>query len=410
MPHALQKHYRAIIVVGCFLVLFANQGLPATAFNVYQTYLVALPGVGAVGGSLVMTVRAFVSLAVMLFVTPFYRRIDARYGVLLATLCTAAGFAVYGLWETLLGLCLGSVLTGIGYGLGGMVATTIILGRWFHGSLGVAAGFIGMGSGVASFVIPTAAAEIIEASSLSTAFLCEAALALVLAGLFALFLRSDPKQVGLAPYEPSAPPSPKAAKRQRKPAAEDLVGRDKHLMMLAMVLMGGVAITGFGYFSVLLTSSGINVVAAAVITSLGGACLAVGKLVCGWTFDRWGTRTGTVLFFAILTLGLVLCTTVGFGGPTEGFFAAVAYCTGIAVATTGMAVWSLELSSPARTLATVRDFNLAYAAGGFLFNMMPGILMQFTGSYAATYAVFVVFSLVSAVIVVAVYTRRLGRA
>lgn len=410
MPHALQKHYRAIIVIGCFLVLFANQGLPATAFNVYQTYLVELPGVGAVGGSLVMTVRAFVSLAVMLLVTAFYRRIDARYGVLLATLCTAAGFAIYGLWETLPGLCLGSVFTGIGYGLGGMVATTIILGRWFHGSLGVAAGFIGMGSGVASFVIPTAAAEIIEAFSLSTAFLYEAALALVLALLFALFLRSDPKQVGLAPYEPAAPASPKAAKRQRKPAAEDLVGRDKHLMMLAMVLMGGVAITGFGYFSVLLTSSGVNPLAAAVITSLGGACLAVGKLVCGWTFDRWGTRTGTVLFFIVLTAGLVLCTTVGFGGATEGFFAAVAYCTGISVATTGMAVWSLELSSPARTLATVRDFNLAYAAGGFLFNMLPGVLMQLTGSYAPTYGLFAVFSLVSAVIVVHVYTRRLATA
>lgn len=409
MPHALQKHYRAIIVVGCFLVLFANQGLPATAFNVYQTYLVELPGVGAVGGSLIMTVRAFVSLAVMLFVTAFYRRIDARYGVLLATLCTAAGFAVYGLWETLPGLCFGSVLTGIGYGLGGMVATTIILGRWFHGSLGVAAGFIGMGSGVASFVIPTAAAEIIEASSLSTAFLCEAALALALAVLFALFLRSDPRHVGLAPYESASPASSKAARRQRKPAAEDLVGRDKHLMMLAMVLMGGVAITGFGYFSVLLTSSGINVVAAAVITSLGGACLAVGKLACGWTFDRWGTRTGTVLFFAILTIGLVLCATVGLGGPTEGFFAAVAYCTGIAVATTGMAVWSLELSSPERTLATVRDFNLAYAAGGFLFNMMPGVLMQLTGSYAATYGAFIVFALMSAVIVVRVYTHRLGK-
>ena len=410
MPHALQKHYRAIIVIGCFLVLFANQGLPATAFNVYQTYLVELPGVGAVGGSLVMTVRAFVSLAVMLLVTAFYRRIDARYGVLLATLCTAAGFTIYGLWETLPGLCLGSVFTGIGYGLGGMVATTIILGRWFHGSLGVAGGFIGMCSGVVSFVVPTAAAEIIEASSLSTAFLCEAALALVLALLFALFLRSDPKHVGLAPYEAAAPASPKAAKRQRKPVAEDLAGRDKHLMMLAMVLMGGVAITGFGYFSVLLTSSGVNPLAAAVITSLGGAFLAVGKLVCGWTFDRWGTRTGTVLFFIVLTAGLVLCTTVGFGGATEGFFAAVAYCTGISVATTGMAVWSLELSSPARTLATVRDFNLAYAAGGFLFNMLPGVLMQLTGSYAPTYGLFAVFSLVSAVMVVHVYTRRLATA
>lgn len=445
MPAILSRHYRGIILACCFLVLFVNQGLPATSFNVYQTYLVQLPGVGAVGGSAILTVRAFVSLVVMLAVTPFYRRFDARIGVLAATLCTAGGFAVYGAFPTLAGLMAGSVLTGAGYGLGGMVATTLILGRWFRGGLGTAAGLIGMGSGVASFVIPTAAAEIIEASGLSAAFFCEAALAGAGALLFAVFLRSDPAQLGLAPYE-AKPPKAKGkrgrgrdaagdaqARRGRAPAPApegspgaasaagapacrrepcrniargDLGRGERAWVMGAMVLLGGVAITGFGYFSVLLTSSGVNPIAAAVITSIGGGCLAVGKLACGWTFDKLGTRAGTIAFFIILLVGLSLCATVGLGGATEGFFAGVTYCTGIAVATTGMAVWSLELSNPESMLRTVRDFNLAYAAGGFLFNMMPGPLMEATGSYAPTYVVLAVLALASAVVIVTAYTRR----
>lgn len=410
MAPFLQRHYRTVILTCCFLVLFVNQGLPATSFNVYQTYLVELPGVGAVGGSAILTLRAAVSLLTMLIVTPFYRRFDARVGIIAATLCTAGGFAVYGTFPSLAGLLAGSVLTGIGYGLGGMVATTLILGRWFKGGLGTAAGVIGMGSGAASFIIPAIAAEVIERAGLSAAFFAEAVLAAACALLFALLLRSDPAQLGLEPYRAGTPRRPRPAEDDRpcrNLSRSDLPTSERRLMLVAMTLMGGVAITGFGYFSVLLTSSGIAPVAAAVITSLGGGFLMVSKLACGRAFDRLGTRTGTLLFFAILLVGLVLCATVGFGGAPEGFFAAVAYCTGIAVATTGIAVWSLELSSPERMLRTVRDFNLAYAAGGFVFNMMPGPLFQVTGSYAPTYVVLALFALASAVLIARVYSRRL---
>ena len=428
MPPVLRRHYRTVILGCCFLVLFVNQGLPATSFNVYQTYIVELPGVGAVGGSAVLTVRAFVSLVVMLVVGPLYRRFDVRYGVLGATLCTAVGFTIYGFFPTLAGLLAGSVLTGVGYGLGGMVATTLILGRWFKGGLGMAAGFIGMGSGIASFVIPALAAEVIEHAGLAAAFFGEAVLAGVCAVFFVVFLRSDPASLGLAPYQAKRrPPRDRqghvASEASAAVAAEtdaphcrrmpchaltrdDLPSRDKRLMMTAMFLLGGVAITGFGYFSVLLTSVGVNPLAAAFITSLGGACLAAGKLLCGWTFDKLGTRSGTLIFFAVLITGLVLCATVGIGGATGGFFAALAYCTGIAVATTGITVWSLELSGPSSMLANVRDFNLAYAAGGFAFNMMPGLLMQATGTYTTTYGALTAFAVVSAIVIAVVYGRR----
>ena len=125
----MRQHYRIVIVACCFCILFINQGLPATSFNVFQSYLVAMPGVGDLGGSLVLTVRSFVSLVAIFFVSAFYRRFSLRVGVAAATAFTAAGFLAYSLARDLALLCLGSVLTGIGYGFGGVVATTMRIGN-----------------------------------------------------------------------------------------------------------------------------------------------------------------------------------------------------------------------------------------------------------------------------------------
>jgi MFS family permease len=467
MKTFVRNHYHRVILVCCFFVLFANQGLPATGFNVYQSYLIEIPGVGPIGGSGILTIRALVSLVVMFFVAAFYRRIDARWGVCGATLLTALGFLIYGLFPNLIGLCIGSVFTGIGYGLGGMVATTLILGNWFQGSLGKAAGFIGMGSGAASLLIPVGAAALIKHVSLSAAFLVEAGLALALAFIFGLVLRAHPRQIGMQPAgkkahqrettlsleeegeekvapadsttAASATTTPTAstpvasapaasapttsskatpvasASTSSTSSAPDLTAkrnltRGEHFaLMVAVVLIGGIAVTGFAYFSVLLTSSGIDRIVAAALTALGGGCLTIGKFACGWSIDKWGTRVGSLTFFAILFVGLIICGFLPADSVSGGVAAAFFYCTGVALATTGIAVWSLELSTPDTSLKLVRDLNIAYAGGGFLFNMLPGPLDQITGSYSTTYALFALLCIASALLIGFVYTHHQGR-
>lgn len=431
----MRRHYRHIIAACCFCILFINQGLPATSFNVFQSYLVALPGVGDVGGSLVLTTRAGVSLVAIFFVSTFYRRFSLRVGVAIATLFTAAGFGVYAAASNLALLCLGSVLTGIGYGFGGVVATTMLIGNWYRGHIGTIAGVVGMGSGAASMVMPVASAAVIARWGLSAAFLAEALLALGLGAVVVALLRSKPQDVGLRPASedapagapaapnvgatpgaisgaaPAATPSTPAPAHPAHPArvqvgAVTLPRGDKRLMLAAMVLMGAVAILGNGYFSVLLTSSGIGLETAALLTAILGGALTAGKFVCGWVFDQLGARSGSLGFFTLLIVGLVLCALVGPGGATDGFFAALFLGTGVALATTGVSVWTLELSAPRDRLQLVRDFQVAYAFGGFAFNLMPGALAGATGSYAVSYALFAGAALACALIVSVVYKRH----
>ena len=403
----MRQHYRIIIVICCFCILFINQGLPATSFNVFQSYLVELPGVGDLGGSLVLTVRTLVSLVAVFFVTAYYRRFSLRVGVAVATAFTASGFLVYAAARGLALLCLGSALTGIGYGFGGMAAVTLLIGNWYRGHIGTVAGIVGMGSGVASMVMPVVSAAVIARSGLSQAFLAEALIALALGGLAVALLRSRPQDVGLRPTEEEPPASPRRASLVSV-GSSTLPRADRRLMLVAMTLLGAVAVVGNGYFSVLLTSSGISLQTAALLTAVLGGALTLGKLACGWVLDLVGARRGSLGFFTVLIVGLLLCALVGPGGAADGFFAALFLGCGVALANTGSSVWSLELSAPRDRLGLVRDFQAAYAFGGFAFNLLPGALASATGSYAVSYALFAACAVACSLIVSLVYRRRQG--
>ena len=80
---SVKRHYEKVICVCCFLILFTNIGLPSTSFSVYQPYLVAIPGVGHAGGSVILSVRTFVSLVAMFFVARYYSWLNCRIGALL---------------------------------------------------------------------------------------------------------------------------------------------------------------------------------------------------------------------------------------------------------------------------------------------------------------------------------------
>lgn len=117
----IKKQYQTIIVACAFTLLFVNTGFTSTSFSIYQSYIVDIPGVGDVGGSVVVTVRTFVSLICMFFTGVYFRRLNPRIGFFIATLFTALAFFLFGRAYSLAGLCVASAFAGIGYGFGGMV-------------------------------------------------------------------------------------------------------------------------------------------------------------------------------------------------------------------------------------------------------------------------------------------------
>ena len=180
-------------------------------------------------------------------------------------------------------------------------------------------------------------------------------------------------------------------------------------MIFALVLLGGVSVAGYNYFGILLTTQGVDAGVAALLISLAGIFLTVSKFVVGIVCDKFGTLTGSFCFFILLTVAMLLCALVGLGGVPEASAAAVVLGIGMPLGTTGIALWSLELSSAEQMLKTIRHFQIAYAFGGFVFNLMPGVLCELTGTYTTSYFIMMGMTIICAFIVVTVYAHHIKR-
>lgn len=405
MLKAIKNRYELVIALCCFLILFTNIGLASTSFSVYQPYLVAIPGVGHSGGSIILSVRTFVSLIAMFFVARYYAWLNCRLGVLVASLCVAAGFALYAINSSnYLGLCAGSVFTGLGYGLGGMIASTMLISRWFESSVATVAGFAAVGSGVAAVILPNIVVGIVGASGLASAFAFEAVLAAAMGVLVFALLRNFPEDMGLKPY--SGPEKPKRGKprKQQKRVSRNVPHKVMPLVLMAMVFVGCISVGGTSYLAVLFTSEGFTTEAAAALVALNGGCLAVAKLVSGLVLNRVGTRNGSALFFALFIAGTALLCATALGATSLAPVAVVLYSIGLTLGSVGVSVWSIELSPQGHEVQTIKNFQICYALGGFVFTFLPGFLTEAFGTYLVSYVALLAMITLAGIIIIGVYT------
>lgn len=388
------------------MLLFTNVGLPSTSFSVYQHYIVGLPDVGDIGGSAVLSARTFTTLAVLFVVDRYYELLDVRRGAFLATLATAGGFAVYSCASTLPLLLVGAVLTGAGYGLGGYVAVTVLTNRWYRDGIGAAIGIATIGSGVAGIVMPVVVVQIVEAASLQMAFAVTAAIVGVAALAVFSLVRNRPSDLGLSPYEEAdgrQRSKARSSKRSGEPLGLDRAARAFGL--LACGLCGAFAVGSCAYLSVLFTTNGFDAQTAALLISACAVSLTVAKFAVGEAFDRIGTPVGSGMAFASAFAGLVLCCLAPTGSIAVAVCGAVLLGCGMSLGSVGISVWSLEFADASNIARSVKNAQIAFAAGGFVSNTFPGLLKELTGSYVPTYEVFLVLAVATAVIVLGLYRR-----
>lgn len=427
--------------------MFCNVGLPSTSFSVYQPYIVALPGVGDTGGSLVIGMRTFVSMVCMVVVGKYFEALDCRRGCFLASILTVVSMLLFGFAKHLSSLLLAATFGGVAYGLGGMVGITLLVNRWYKSDVGTAIGLSTVGSGVASTVVPIVAERIISGVSLTAAFWAEGLLALVIAIVVGLLLRNRPEDMGLLPHmrpedvaavaeieqletrgmtesltseeiddltdgkgmRPVTGETPADSKEASEAAFADAgveLPKGVHrLFTFAMALLGGVTVAGGTFLSVLLVSQGYDHSFAAMILSIFGLSLLLSKVVTGKLYDVIGTVRGTAVSFVTELCGIALTCLTFTGSHALAIVGAILFGAGLANATVGLPIWSIDLSSVAGRARTIRVFQLGYTAGSFLFNLVPGVLMDLVGTYVISYVIMFVMALVTFVIIIAVYRR-----
>ena len=392
------------VLIGCALILFCTSGLAVNAFGIYQPLLIAERGLSNAQASALITVRNLVSFLAMLASGAWYRRVSLRAGLGLAGLLTAAGFALYGAAKSFPVCCAASAVVGAGYGLGTLIPVALLLERWFSQKRTLAFGLCSAVTGLSTLGIPSLLLRVHALRGLSGAFYAEAVGMALLCALGSALIRSDPAELGLAPYG-GAPDREAGSAQTQSASARGLLPSDWLLLVPMLLLIGAVSNVGYSHLGVLIRAAGFSMETAALAISVSGLTLTAAKCAYGALGERLGLRRSNRVFGAALLSGLALLCCMGTSTALL-FFGVLFYSAGLALTTVGLTAWCGDWCRPEQYEATVRRFQIGYALGGLVFSALPGALADRSGgSYTPAYLLFTLCAAALAFCVERVYSH-----
>lgn len=375
------------------LLLFCTVGLAVTSFGVYQPFLIRDIGLTNSQSSLFLTVRTFSGLCTTFLVQAYLRRTGLRVGVTLAGFCSAAAFLVLAFSKGFGSTCIAAVLMGMGYGLGGTVAVSIIINRVFTEHVGLALSICAAGTGVSMMICPPIVTWAIERFSLRSSLIAEAVF-IAAAALIAFSV------FGVLGSEKGS------AERAKRGGFEFLHDRKRIMCLIAMLFIGSIGNTGWSHFGVLYSTAGFPPETVAMLISLVGVFLTVGKIIFGECADRFGTGVTFRVSCVIMIAGLALCC----GADTRSLPVACAAMLflgiSLPIATVGHGIFARAMVAPEDFDAAVKQQQLAYMIGSLLFGPVPGMIADVRGSYVPSYIILTVFGILASALIFTIFRKQ----
>lgn len=391
----MRLHYAWIVAGVTFFALLASAGIRAT------NALLVLPLEHDFGWD-----RATVSLAVSVNLLlyglcgPFAGALMTRFGVrrvmlvALATLAVGVGLSslMQSSWQL---IALWGVLVGLGSGAMALVLGAMVATRWFVKRRGLVTGIFAASTATGQLIFLPGQAAIIEAYGWRLSVLLVAAVAIAVAGLVAVLMREDPRQVGQQAYGAEDEPQPVAqsAPTKQNPfalAVDTLIQsakvRDFWLLAGSFAVCG--ATTG-GLISIHLIPASVEhgmteVTAAGMLAAMGVFDL-VGTTLSGWLSDRMDPRKLLVWYYTLRGIAL--------------FFLPAAYDAGVPALAAFVVFYGLDwIATVPPTVRLVADrfgkdrvgpvFGWVFAAhqfGGSIAAFAAGALHTWQGDYLVAF-------------------------
>lgn len=402
--HTLKRpHYAWLVCLGGTLSLSTVMGLGSNVFNLYQPEILAFHQFSNAQGSWITTTRSLFILLALLTVNQLCSRMSLRVVMTLGNLCTGLSCFCFALSRTFPMYLFSATLSGLGYCLGGMVPLSLLISGWFRERRGLALGISSAGSGISTILAPPIITKLIRTQGLHAAFAWEGGFILICTFLIWLLVRSRPEDISLAPYGTSTSNNTSVATAPKNHTDDP---KAQKLLLLAGVLLGGPLGPCFSHLTVYYTSEGFDSGFVAMLISMMGVAICLGKVLCGQIYDRMGVRAGNHFTFGTYLAGLILCCLA----PTQSVIVAAGafflFSLGLSICGVPPAVWAQDLASEKNYPKLVRSFTVAYTVGMLVFGPVPGILAdRMGGSYLPAYLLFTVFLLIAYLIVLGIYSR-----
>lgn len=214
-------------------------------------------------------------------------------------------------WQLIL---IWGVMIGIGSGLFLTVLSTQVANRWFVKRRGLAVGILTAATATGQLVLLPVLAIFIQNYSWRAAILLIFSLSVVMFIVIALFMRSFPKDIALAPYGQSEPVVEEPSISGRNPfkmAISSLLEgiRVKEFWLLAgSFFICGLSTSGLigTHFISYCISFGIPLLVAASMLSFMGIFDLIGTTLSGWLSDRFDNRWLLFWYYSLRGLSLLM--------------------------------------------------------------------------------------------------------
>jgi sugar phosphate permease len=410
----MRLHYAWIVAGLTFLALIVSAGIGATRV------VLVLPLEREFSWDRA-TVSLALSINLLLFglCGPFAGALMTRFGVrrvmltALSTLAVAVGLSVFmqSAWQLVL---LWGVLVGLGSGAMALVLGATVATRWFVQRRGLVTGIFAASVATGQLIFLPEQAAIVEAVGWRVAVVLIAAVALGVVGLVALFMREEPRDVGLQAYGAESE-SPGLVPARTPPvrgnpfalAIDTLVQsakvRDFWLLAGSFAVCGA---TTSGLISMHLIPASVEhgmteVTAAGMLATMGVFDL-VGTTLSGWLSDRMDPRKLLVWYYTLRGIAL--------------FFLPAAYDAGVPALAAFVVFYGLDwVATVPPTVRLVADrfgkdrvgpvFGWVFAAhqfGGSIAAFGAGELRTWQGDYLVAFMAAGVLCLVATGLVIGI--------
>jgi MFS family permease len=306
--------YGWIIVIAVTLI-YSIAEIPVFAFGIFVK-----PIAGEMGWSREVITRAFGLYMVLLGIFSILGgilvdRIGPRILNFIGTIMIGTGLILTSRADSVLMFYLSySVMGGIGFAFV-FVPNQTTLARWFIAKKGLALGIMFAGGGIGTLIATPLLQSCIETSGWRTAFLIIGIIILCIPVPASLFLRKDPKELGLVPLgEGEGAPGGPAGDKGAQNAGPAIQTQD--FTLLEAIKSGAfwiycVAITlmFLGFFMAQVnmvphaTDMGVPAAAAALALGIASGFNALGRLFMGGVSDKIGTKRS---FYICLGLGAIM--------------------------------------------------------------------------------------------------------
>lgn len=382
-----KMHYGWVMVAAAFLVLGCSAGQLSNCYNLLIVPIAEDLGVARSMMGLSQSLQSIGAILISLLSGVIFTKFRLKRLMLTGTVLMLASYCSMSFATNIYQIYASVVCLSFTMPLMTWMPFSILLNNWFQKRRGFAIGLAFMGSGVAGMIFSSIGGAIITAMGWRAMVQIYTLIsALVTLPILLFLVKEKPEDMGLLPYGAQDQTEEQAI----EPAQEGSTLAEERKKARFWILLIAHAAVVFAVNSLNTTTvaylqdSGYSGAFAANIAAANMGSLAIGKIVLGWMYDKFGARKASLISFILLILCLVCLVFVHLPVMLVGVVLGAGI--GMAYGTVANPIISRAVFGPKHYSTFTGLLSAAGTIGGMLSPTVFGAICDALGSYSYAYA------------------------